>query len=594
MSIDKARDRIEEILQAQHQYTGEQKRAIASYRQTIASEADSKAKHFIKVQNLQAKLDAGETTVIDELNREQALFDGADALYQSAREGIKQIEAEVRAQYAHSFTGRTEGAEAALYADAREVLNAATKESFEKIQSSTMNAIKQMEEYHRQGGKEELDEYKKVMRPYKQKARANRKTYIAYLTEVMGLYLFAATELDGQTQTQELSGITAETLVLQRGPIYNNVLEMIEERARELYPDAPKKPRKYKTVQAETPPAGYAHQLNTPYLHYLNTVVSFTTPPVKGDSDGSQGEQLYKQAVMNYASAHGFGLKTIGGGATLEISETEKIEFPFRASSTKQINGINRFNCFVLTLIGRRETDSFGRTILRIPYAEHRTIMGQQQRSLKNFLIGLEKQIKDMTIPYVITTEDGKQKTGVGWLITNLEYDAREYVLVLNSALWEALLAGDHYYTMFPQYGFRLKGRAFNLMYYIFYLARQRGKEIKENGYFSISLKTLQVQLGLPDMESLRGDKNAMAKTIGEIEKAVNKIMELFKAAGNTDIKLALDYTGATAAQRLETGRLLVYMKGEVAETFVKLEDKKTKYRLAAKTNTGKQKRKKS
>ena len=54
------------------------------------------------------------------------------------------------------------------------------------------------------------------------------------------------------------------------------------------------------------------------------------------------------------------------------------------------------------------------------------------------------------------------------------------------------------YFTFLSSYYFKLSNRASDLLYYIFYLARQNTKEIEERGYFTIGFRAIQHRLQLP------------------------------------------------------------------------------------------------
>lgn len=134
---------------------------------------------------------------------------------------------------------------------------------------------------------------------------------------------------------------------------------------------------------------------------------------------------------------------------------------------------------------------------------------------------------------------------------------------------WEAIAT---YYTILPSYAFRLKIKAFDLIYYIFYLARQNIRKIEKDGYFNISMRAIHSRLMLPNIE---GNKDP-GRTIREpIEKAVEEIEE---AAQNSDFTITPHYNeGEGIKSYLDNGYIRIGLKGEYAKDFITLSKKKAK-----------------
>ena len=70
---------------------------------------------------------------------------------------------------------------------------------------------------------------------------------------------------------------------------------------------------------------------------------------------------------------------------------------------------------------------------------------------------------------------------------------------------------------------------AYMLSDYIFYLARQNTDKIKERGYFTISLNSIRIQLGLPDPEVVKTEHNRRYNQliINPIEEAITAIEDV-------------------------------------------------------------------
>lgn len=84
---------------------------------------------------------------------------------------------------------------------------------------------------------------------------------------------------------------------------------------------------------------------------------------------------------------------------------------------------------------------------------------------------------------------------------------------------WKPLM---RFFTILPRFAFQLGNRGFDLLYTIFYLARQNTQAIKERGYFDIGFRTIQQRLDLPNEKETpnpaRDIKQRIEESIGEIE----------------------------------------------------------------------------
>ena len=124
------------------------------------------------------------------------------------------------------------------------------------------------------------------------------------------------------------------------------------------------------------------------------------------------------------------------------------------------------------------------------------------------------------------------------------------------------------YFTILPRYYFKLPNRASDLLYYIFFLARQHTKDIEERGYFTISFRAIQHKLQLPNEKGLnnpqRDIKDAIEDAIEQLE------TEHSKTYGNMEFSLLPVYDEeAPIAEYLDNGYLKVELKGAFASTFI-------------------------
>ena len=133
-----------------------------------------------------------------------------------------------------------------------------------------------------------------------------------------------------------------------------------------------------------------------------------------------------------------------------------------------------------------------------------------------------------------------------------------------------------NYFTVFPRFAYALSNNAFNLVRYIFFLARQNTKPIKEKGTFTISLDNVRENLGLPAPDEVKNRKyrqyiiEPIEAAIEEIEVTAQKAPEA-KEYGFTITPVGTDTSNIN--KWLE-GYLEIGLKGDFAETFVKLATK--------------------
>jgi len=84
---------------------------------------------------------------------------------------------------------------------------------------------------------------------------------------------------------------------------------------------------------------------------------------------------------------------------------------------------------------------------------------------------------------------------------------------------------GMKHITILPQWSYTLSDNAFMLLDYVYTLARQRTIDVKNKGYFTISLEAARIHLGLPTIEEAGKDpgkriKNVIESALEEIEAA--------------------------------------------------------------------------
>lgn len=126
------------------------------------------------------------------------------------------------------------------------------------------------------------------------------------------------------------------------------------------------------------------------------------------------------------------------------------------------------------------------------------------------------------------------------------------------------------YYTKIPRYIYSLKNKAFDLAYYIFYLARQNTEEILKTGKFNIGFRAIQARLSLPDETTTqrpqRDIKDAMELAFEGIEEAHRKSFH------NMELQLLpIVDDNLPIKEWLDTGKLQVTLKGDYSALFEKI-----------------------
>lgn len=187
--------------------------------------------------------------------------------------------------------------------------------------------------------------------------------------------------------------------------------------------------------------------------------------------------------------------------------------------------------------------------------------------SARNGFVLAASYITDIKISYRQTEYQKGKRVSVGAKGFHLfpEYELPQYsnigyLSVLPRTEWDNLMK---YYTYMPEWAFKLSSRGYDLMRYISVRGRRQGKDILENGYIDISLRTIQMELHLPNEKEVKNPKRDIKD---EIQKAINEILT---QAQNDFIKIELLPAGIEkkrAAEFLDRGFLRVYISGKYAD----------------------------
>lgn len=175
------------------------------------------------------------------------------------------------------------------------------------------------------------------------------------------------------------------------------------------------------------------------------------------------------------------------------------------------------------------------------------------------------------------TVSNGKETSSIKALevlFTGAWIKGNQCFIRLNAALGWNFIA--QYFTFLPDYYYGLTNRAADLLFYIFYLARQNTDGIKSKGKFTISFRALQARLNLPDETGLnnpqRDIKDAIENAIDEIEEAHSR------AFNNTEFALlpVCSPTGPIK-EYLDNGYLEIGFSGKYAADFVSFSEATSK-----------------
>lgn len=170
--------------------------------------------------------------------------------------------------------------------------------------------------------------------------------------------------------------------------------------------------------------------------------------------------------------------------------------------------------------------------------------------------------------------QKGKKKTisqsAIEVLFTGANRDNGTCTIYLNERINWGFVA--QYYTIIPKYYFALPNKASDLLFYVFYAARQRLNDIEKKGYFTISMRSVHERLHLPSEMSTKNPERDIKKPI---EDAITAIED---ANNNPNFTITPFYNNsASVTDFLNRGYLKVELAGEYATLFRNLYKKKTK-----------------
>lgn len=254
---------------------------------------------------------------------------------------------------------------------------------------------------------------------------------------------------------------------------------------------------------------------------------------------------------------------------------SQKSQITIELADIEKLTGSNKpaKKLFVLSLIKANEQAIFNgqltKDYISFPLQEliDTGFYSTPQSARKGFTAGMDA-LTSLKIKGHIqqTKKKGSSIDALEVLFTGARIERGQCTIFFNERISWSFIA--QYFTILPRYYFRLSNRASDLLYYIFYLARQHTRDIEERGYFTIGFRAIQHRLQLP---SEVGNNNPYKTIKKPIEEAIEELeTEHSNLYGNTEFSLlpVCDDT-APIADYLNNGYLKVGLTGSFAETFI-------------------------
>lgn len=292
------------------------------------------------------------------------------------------------------------------------------------------------------------------------------------------------------------------------------------------------------------------------------------------------GEEIAELPERKKRVSHGVKLEVLENGQRRQVNLKNKTEtVTIELADINKLTGHNRpaKKLFVLALIMANEQALHNGELTReyVSFPLQELVDIGFYKSLKTARAGFLAGADTLTSLKVKGHyQYGKKKNDANDALRVLFPDAQivkgQCSIYLNPRINWGFIAT--YFTKLPRYYFRLSNRGSDLLYYIFYMARQKTTEIKERGYFTIGFRAIQYRLQLPsevnNTNPYRTIREPIESAIEEIEEAHASHFE------NMDFGLlpVFDDT-APIADYLDRGYLRVELKGEFAADFIALSE---------------------
>lgn len=172
---------------------------------------------------------------------------------------------------------------------------------------------------------------------------------------------------------------------------------------------------------------------------------------------------------------------------------------------------------------------------------------------------------KIMSLTIEGTTKRGKKdlRQEGGKLIYHYSIANNEVSISFNPKLNISFIA--QYFSLLPDFAFSLSNNAFTLLEYIFYLARQNTKAIKEKGTFNIGLRAVRDYLQLPHESETQKHSQYIKEPL---ENAIEEIENHIHAPGLTITPI---YNESGNIKEWLKGYLEIGLSGKYADAFTSI-----------------------
>ena len=246
---------------------------------------------------------------------------------------------------------------------------------------------------------------------------------------------------------------------------------------------------------------------------------------------------------------------------TLELSDIDKLK-----GTNKTISKL-----FAFSLVKLNEQAEQGGQLTRntIEFSLQELVDRGFYSNTVNARAGVKKAFEVLTNMKVSgTIAKGKKKNieqaELAVLFTYCRIKKNVVTVDLNSRInWEML---TQFYTILPKWAFSLPVKPWDLLYYVFYLARQNLDKISKQGYFTISFQAIHSRLVLPEAEYT---KNPQRDIKDVIERAITEIEE---RAHTPELQFIPRYNEKdNIKEYLSNGYLEVHFSGAYAAAFLDL-----------------------
>lgn len=197
--------------------------------------------------------------------------------------------------------------------------------------------------------------------------------------------------------------------------------------------------------------------------------------------------------------------------------------------------------------------------------------------AVKTFMIRQSQFHLSLTTPTGGKGKDKKEtkKTSGGVVFYNYQIENNIVTISVNDKMPMQLLA--NFFTMLPLFAYKLSTKAFNIIYYIMYLARQKGDELStNNGKFHVSLEAIRQYLELPTPAEVKNHKY-YEKIREPIESAIKEVKDNMPD-NSFHFEMKQRNTDDSSIAAWLNGDLEIELPAEMAAQFIEIADKAKKH----------------